>query len=164
MSSELTIVALDPGEMTGFAVCRFSRVTGNSFEAVRSALTSSGQIWSCGCGDFLCNECSAGEDELVSLIEEEDPGVLVVESFQVRGGAYHGKVLTPVRVIQSLVALYRWGCIVAEFDMVMQTASQGKGKATDDRLKKYELWGGHGRHERDAIRHMVAYVDREVLR
>lgn len=97
--------------------------------------------------------------------------VLIIESFQLRPSKARGagsdpKMLDPVRVTEGILAVL-WSRKVNVEDLfdeeriVFQTP-QEKASVTSDRLRRFGLWIPKSDHKRDAMRHLVVRVSKEL--
>jgi hypothetical protein len=132
------ILALDPGETTGWA-----------FFAGLELLQ---------CGQINTSDASVAPKALISLLNEFHPVVqIVMEDYRVyqwkaKDHAWN-PLLTP-RVI-GMVEMFAYQ---SDIPVVKQSAQTGKGFMTDDRLKEFGFYRRGERHARDAIRHACQYL------
>lgn len=136
------ILALDPGETTGWA----------TFEG--QAMVNSGQIK--GPTLFDCYR------QIRALIDLTDPHDLVMENYKIYAWKAKDHSWSELFTPKLIGAIE---CLMAERDCVvkMQMAQQAKGFCTDDRLKLFGFWPD-GKHARDAVRHAVYYLLFSVAR
>jgi hypothetical protein len=126
------VVALDPGGTTGYAI---------------------GYLGEHGFFYFYYGQHAWREKQLWDALWKLKPDSLICESFEYRQQSRAGLDLTPAHLI-GVVRLFaeEFGC-----KLVMQTAAQGKGHYTDDKLKKNLIYDRHFKHGRDACRHMLQW-------
>jgi hypothetical protein len=165
MKDIINVLALDPGKDTGWANIEFdpTKRALSSFRHVKEGLVETGELHTCGCGRANCGLCAYGTRVLFDLVLMLNPDVLVIEDFILTIGAKSDRhALAPVRVTERLIATViatkSWTGRVANY----QSSAMAKSKATDSRLRAAGLWIKGQRHARDAVRHLVIYVDREL--
>lgn len=131
----LRILSLDPGGTTGTAL---------------ATLSGSGAV-----GDW--SHCEIGPEEhhadLREFISAHSPDVLVYERFDYRPGLQRADLIS--REYIGIIKLLA-GDVGAE--LWAQSAGDGKGFVTDDKLKKSGLWVEGSAHCRDAYRHLVFWL------
>lgn len=162
-----TLLALDTGGDTGYASAEVDlnrKGKLSSFKHVSFGLTKHGELPTCGCGRVDCASCDLGMEALLSLVRRITPDVLIIEDFILSPKTKSDlKVLAPVRINQALITMMKFGGLrKPKVVDKTQTASQAKGKATDERLRRTNLWIPGQKHARDAVRHLVLYVDRNL--
>lgn len=94
--------------------------------------------------------------ELGRDILEYWPEFVVIESFQLRGVRLKGaSSLDPVRVGYGLASVLE----ILGYDGQVRWQVPGKmSVATNERLRMWDLWVVGSEHERDAMRHAVAFL------
>ena len=133
-----TLLTFDPGETTGFAWFKGSKLTDFGELRTRNATEWTPEI---GMQLFV------------------DPDVVVVESYRVykwRTQQHAWSDLLTARLIggiQTLVA-EQFG----DVPCIMQSAQNAKQFVTDDKLKEWDLYVKGKKHARDAIRHGAYYL------
>ncbi len=136
-----TLLCLDPGETTGWAVfhCTIKEVV----------LFKWGQV---DTSDML-----KGIQSIQYLLDGLDPHILVVEDYRVYGWKTEdhswSKLHTP-KFIGVIYAVAHTKGLVP----VMQMAQFAKEFCTDDKLKRWGFYQKGQRHARDAVRHGCAYI------
>ena len=140
----MRILGLDPGEVTGVAV--FDMPEGQ----IRPRLDLSKYV-------LLASQCAFHFD-FKALIDEYKPDVIVFEQFRLyphKASVLAGSSLEPVQVIGILKY------IAHEYSIPMFCTSAANAKKcyTDSKLKEHNLWVTGKQHTRDAIRHVLYYVD-----
>lgn len=91
--------------------------------------------------------------KLLDTLEEQEPDVVVCESFQYRN-SLDKAVLIPLEYI-GVITLW---AEQRNRELVMQTPAMGKGFWTDDKLKTLGLYRPGAPHAMDATRHWLYYV------
>lgn len=133
----LAILALDPGETTGYAWF-------NNTDLVESGQLGTGLI-------------PLGVVELTALFEKCRPDVIVCEEYRVyqwRAQHHAGSTLFTARLIGVIECLaYQLGIPV-----IKQSAQNAKQFCTDNKLKTWGFWIKSQKHARDAIRHATYYL------
>ena len=140
-----TILALDPGGTTGWALCRYD------FEPSAQIVQARDVQWLCGqLGP------QAHHSELWSLLgmQHTQEYRLVSESFEYRNKSRAGLVLDSVEYI-GITRLYSE---LRDVVLTMQTAAKGKGFVKDQNIKDLGLWSGGWKHAMDAYRHLLYYM------
>jgi hypothetical protein len=175
--TDLTVIAFDPGETTGWARLSVSASilarepngpTGYDHAPLHLCLTkvNYGEI-DCRAviSDSAENEVhkhaglnvygeSKGVVEMIGMFERESYSVAVIEDFVLdpRKATMGRDLLTPVRIISSFS--YGMWCLGRDSDIFVQNRSPVKTTCTDDRLKRWGLYDRNsGPHARDAVRH-----------
>lgn len=166
-----TVIALDPGETTGWAMWNvFPEALCDPKENIFDCV----QLWTHGqvecverfehdefedMGVAFVNESEAiGVAELVGLLRSWDGATVVIESFILRQQRKDSALLSPVRITAAL-SQWLWQQRRSYF---VQQPSLAKTTATDERLK---AWGAYHRsgglnHARDADRHAITFLRR----
>lgn len=166
-----TVIAIDPGETTGWAMWN---VYPEALCDPNEKILSNIHLWTHGqveCverfdndefedkGVAFVNESEAiGVAELVSLLRNWDSATVVIESFILRQQRKDSSLLSPVRISAAL-SQWLWQQRRSYF---IQQPSLAKTTATDDRLKKWGLYHRSGGmiHARDADRHAITFLRR----
>jgi hypothetical protein len=142
-----TIVALDPGGTTGFAVYREER--DNDAANLRY-----GGSWRAG--HIGPEEHHVELWNFLAKLQQHDENLTVVcESFEFRQGKQRANINLMSKEYIGVAKLFGtvWGIPV-----VFQTAAQGKGFASDEKLKVMGLYTPGKKHAMDAMRHLVTYM------
>lgn len=159
----LTVVALDPGGVTGWSIMDIRRDAITRQKPLHRNITTwiHGQV-----------DCRGAADDRASIAEAEARGVLdicrmitqwtgcavVIEDFVLRTMSSDRDLLSPVR-ITAAVEQFLWGNRITP---VIQSAAEAKAAATDERLKTWGLYDpthAHAmRHARDADRHALTFL------
>lgn len=125
----ITILALDPGRTTGYAIGRKDE------HALK--INYSQEQWN--------------HRELASFIQRIKPNFTICESFEFRQGKQTGIDLYPC----ELIGVVKFLCDPDH--LWMQTAAQGKGHFSDIKLKDMQLYKRGFQHGRDACRHLLQW-------
>jgi len=145
-----TLLSLDPGHTTGWAVF------------VGTELSE--------CGELRTPPASEGGDDrknlqqLQELLSRFDPNEVVIEDYRVykwRATQHANSELHTTK----LIGLIQAACIGHGVVYYTQTAHMAKGFADDKKLREWEYYVEGYRHARDAIRHacyFIAFGPREV--
>lgn len=155
---ELTVIAFDPGETTGYCIMTVPKVkflTCAKYNLEIELATQTGQI--------DCRDENRGVSVMLDVwagLEEFSLCPVIHEDFIVDMNkidqARH--TLSPVRV----TAKFEFGAYQQGFDtgrLFIQNRSPVKTTCTDDRLKNWGLYDKHsGPHARDATRHAFYFL------
>lgn len=141
--SQCKLLALDPGETTGWAF----------FQG--EDLIESGQV-----KGMTVPECYV---QLSKIIDKMYPHFIVIEDYKVYGWKTKDHAWSELFTPRLIGALECYISGVGCFMFRKQMAQQAKGFCTDDKLKAWGLWP-EGRHARDAVRHAVYYLLFEVAK
>ena len=129
------LLAIDPGETTGYAV--FSDGEYISDGEIKIRVHNLKQIW--------------------NLINSYKPDVVVCEDYIVYGGKVRmhawNKLVTP-----QIIGVIRYTCQVLNITLYMQMASTAKGFCNDKKLKEWGLWVKGKDHARDSLRHACYWL------
>jgi len=125
------LLALDPGETTGWAVFK------------RGELVESGQLPCEGAGGFLT---------LANLIDYVKPSIVVCEAYRVYSHKRDEHVWSDLYTVR-LIGSVELSCIRKCIHLYFQMASTAKGFCKDEKLKQWGYYKRGERHARDAIRH-----------
>jgi hypothetical protein len=134
------VIALDPGETTGWALYRGDAAEGTS--------------------KFTCGQIGPYEhhnelDILLGHMQGEGEYTIVCERFEYRNNSRAGLNLMSreyIGVAKRFVQERR------EVEYVMQSAAQAKGFVQDRHIKKLGLWSPGDKHAMDAYRHLLYYL------
>lgn len=135
--SRLRVLALDPGETTG--ACVFNGPHLFDARQLQTGLMPQAAV------------------EVCHYIQGFDPDIVVIEDYRVyswktKDHAWAG-LHTP-----RLIGATEYICHQLLKPLVKQTAQQGKGFCTDDKLMAWGLYQKGEKHARDAIRHACYYL------
>lgn len=125
----MRVMALDPGVTTGYA---------------------EGHIED-GLMTVVSGQSKASHLELFGSIGMMKPDIIVCESFEFRRAVRDNVVLFSVELI-GVIRLY---AATANCELQFQTAAQGKGYFSDNKLKAARLYRVAKPHANDAIRHLL---------
>lgn len=171
---KVSVVSLDPGGTTGWSVMS---VHAEALFDPEVPLLENITFWQHGqidCGTLKGNRGTsgvgdiedgvsttgeaAGVNEIISLIRAWPGAAVVIEDFIIRQFNASRDFLAPVR-ITAAVNQYLYNQRRPHF---IQQPSLAKTAATDDRLKKWNLYDRAGglNHARDADRHSVTFLKR----
>ena len=146
----MKILAFDPGETTGIALATI--LPHNRCVSVRI--------------DYIgvYSKIEQFHKLVISKIFE-DINQVVIEDYIVypnKAQAHAGsRVYTAREIGQIVYVAYTYGIT----EPIFQTASMAKQRWPDSRLKKYiEAFKSYNRHERDAIRHLLTWTERQFKR
>jgi hypothetical protein len=137
---EGTILALDPGETTGYSVFHAASET--------IEMVASGQVKT-----WPMKNCVT---ELANLLNQK-PTLVVHEVYSIyewKTDTHAWSDVPTLRVIGSLETL----CIQAGIPYISQTAQVAKGFCTDEKLKAWGFYQQGQKHARDAIRHGLYFL------
>ena len=133
-TSPETLLAIDPGETTGYAIYKNGKII---CEEIQVGLHNLKQIW--------------------DLIDSCKLDVVVCEDYIIYGSKAKmhawNKLVTP-----QIIGAIRLSCELLKVPLYMQMASTAKGFCNDTKLKEWGFWiKGHD-HSRDAIRHVIYFL------
>jgi hypothetical protein len=137
-----TILALDPGETTGYAVFYGDGVAAYDWEIIDQVKT-----WP---------EIDAVRS-LSLLLDQIKPNLVVAEQYRVYDWKSDDHKWSAVNTVQVIGCVWTL-CVQRAIPLVWQSAQNAKGFWTDDRLKEYNLYQAGVRHGRDATRHALQYL------
>lgn len=136
------LLALDPGETTGYAVFECSSTS-------RPLVSESGHLFS--------NPVEKGIDALGELINRTKPNYIVCEDYKIYGwkSASHSwsELHTP-----QLIGCIRMFAYTLKIPFRKEMAQEPKGFVTDDKLRAWGLYIKGKKHARDAIRHGIFFL------
>jgi hypothetical protein len=133
-----TIIALDPGGTTGWAMWRDNH--------------------------FTCGQIGPAEHHLAlyEFLGREQTGELTVvcESFEFRQGKQRANIVLDSKEYIGVVKLFHEEQINDGQDVKLhfQTAGQAKSFVSDEKLRKMGLYHTGMKHAMDAMRHLVTYM------
>ena len=131
------LLALDPGQTTGYCL---GRMVANN-------------------GDRTCeiayNEAPLQPADLLLMLQDIEPRVVIYEDFQYRNRARDKLVLFSVQLI-GVIEAYR--VLAPDCTVKKQTPAQGKAYYNDAALQRQELYQKGTVHGRDAARHLLHYM------
>jgi len=134
---EGTLLALDPGETTGWAIY------------LDHKLFRSGQI--------KTKTVETGVSELLELLRCYKPDFLVYEHYRVYQHKAKDHAHSDLHTSQFIGAI-KTICLLRDIPYHTQMASQAKGFCTDEKLKFWGLYKKGEKHARDAIRHGAYFL------
>lgn len=134
------VLALDPGETTGWSV--FDRSPQGTY------LADAGQVKTWPLREGVPNL------ETLLLVR---PNIVVFESYHIYSWKANQHKNSEVATIQ-VVGMLQTLCIQRQIDYTAQTASIGKNFCTDKKLEDWGLWIPGLKHARDSIRHGCYYI------
>lgn len=127
------LLSLDPGVTTGYCLGRMNAHT---------------------C-EIAYNEANLQPADLLLMLQDIEPAVVVYEDFQYRNRARDKLVLFSVQLIGIIEA---YNTLAPNCTVKKQTPAQGKGYYGDDALRRLELYQRGTVHGRDAARHLLHYM------
>jgi hypothetical protein len=137
------LLALDPGETTGYAVFQGQPETGYDWLAIDQIKTwpehdAYSNIW--------------------MLLQSEKPSLVVNESYRIYDWKSDDHKWSQVNTVQVIGCIWTL-CFHYEIQRAgEQSAQNAKGFWTDERLKEFGLYFPAIRHGRDATRHALHYL------
>jgi len=126
------LLAVDPGETTGWCVFRFGKLT-------------------------ECGQCPGDPVHLDNLITRLDPDIIVCEEYRIYGWKAKRHAWSDVPTLR-LIGGIQMICTQRNIPMVLQGAQQAKGFSKDDKLRAWGLYQVGKRHANDSIRHATYYL------
>ena len=147
----MKVLSLDPGESTGYCIVDwpFKRQI-KPREDLSSYLVDYGQI--------VGKDLMKHYKEIVKLIKEHNPDVIVYEKFLLYGHRAESQIgsdmFTPQVIGQIRVLAAQHGN-----PEISNTAQVAKLFYTDSKLREHNMWQSGMRHARDAIRHALYAID-----
>lgn len=153
LGNDLTIIAVDPGGVSGWSRLTFPKKIGNQdFWLSPMDKILSQCLWVHGQID--CKDIEYGAYQLRKLVDETPDAAIVFESFFIRQMAVD---LSPIELI-SVVRHHLW---MKGRVMHMQQPAMAKS-LTNDRLKTFGVYTSEGglQHARDADRHALMMLRR----
>lgn len=138
-----TIIGIDPGETTGFGFRKFS--TTERFELHMKQIPTKDRYQGASAIRLeIARIIQSGG--ILPLVVCEDYRVYAHKSDQHKWAGLH----TP-----KLIGAIEYFCAEMEIPIVFPMAIEGKTWATDDMLKRWDLYDAGQKHARDASRHIV---------
>lgn len=134
------LLALDPGETTGYAV----------FE--NGMLTTIGHR-KLGMTD---NKKTLDFEPVVELISDYFPNIVVCENYRIYAWKVNQHTWADL-ITPKLIGAITYRCSYMNLPLVFQAAQEAKGFVTDKKLKEWAYYY-KGSHARDAIRHGAYYL------
>lgn len=136
-----TLLALDPGETTGWSVFKC-----DGYEVTRG---DSGQI--------SCVPLEQGIQDITKLLYTWKPGFVVYEDYKVYAWKAQshswGELHTP-----QLIGAIRMRCSDLKLPVKTQMAQHAKQFMTDDKLRAWGFYQKGMKHARDSIRHGLFFL------
>jgi hypothetical protein len=145
-----TIIGLDPGGITGWAVLALHPDVMSGDPEFR--VLDNIDFWTAG--QFTGGEDSQ-TDEIVDLIQSWPNARIVMEDFILRKMNMGRDLLAPVRI----TAKVEWAIRPRYF--VLQQPAMAMTTITDDRQKSMGLWLPGQEHARDAVKHVFTFAKRK---
>lgn len=143
------LLALDPGETTGWSVWD------SHDNAIRYELSASGQLETWDKSNNSIHPCVANFD--AGLLNVYEPNVIVMESYHIY--SWHSEdhkwsEVPTLRIIGSMETRI----IDRHIPYYFQTAQVAKQFVTDDLLKSWGFYKRGERHARDSMRHGLYFI------
>jgi hypothetical protein len=149
----LQVMALDPGETTGWAIFW-----------VPTANLLSREVGLFDDAEYDCGQITGPEEvqtlKVKTVMQGLMSGPLIIEDFILRQFRQDKSLLSPVRVtamVEYMLYEQNWN---AKHPVRKQQPALAKTTATDERLRDWGLWEAGAPHARDAIRHAVTFLRR----
>lgn len=136
-----TVLALDPGETTGWSVLRVSP------EHIELIVQGQFSTWP-------LDEALPG---LTQLLDVYEPNFLVFESYHIYSWRLNEHSFNEVPTIQ-IIGMIKTLSLQRSINFGEQTAQTGKAFFTDPRLKMLGLYFEGQKHARDSLRHACQFV------
>ena len=133
-----TLLALDPGETTGWALLT------EGHKLLRS-------------GEIKTKTVEIGIPALQELLKKYKPNFVVYEHYRVYQHKAKDHAHSDLHTSQFIGAI-KAVCIVWDIPYYAQMASVAKGFCTDEKLKDWRLYKRGEKHARDAIRHGIYFL------
>ncbi len=144
-SSREAVLALDPGETTGWALF------------VNGRLSRCRQIPPLASRKPDLQRAASLLQKLNQLYTGKLPITVVMERFSLYGHKAKQQIGSTFPTVE-VIGIIRFTCQQLGLRVVEQSASQAKSFVSDDRLRAMQLWQVNQRHSRDAIRHALYYI------
>ena len=155
----VTILTLDPGETTGWAIWHRTEwfpdgiVRENPIVGVAYP-----KLFETGQADTKKLHTALSEPtSIAGLIKSFGPDLVVMEDYRIYEWKAEEHSWSSVHTIQ-LIGLIKTLCIQQNIPFVLQSAQVAKQFCTDDKLESWGYWQKGMRHARDAIRHGAYYL------
>lgn len=133
------LVALDPGETTG--ACVFA-----GLELVHATQINT-------------SDMTHAPRAINAFLNAQAPTVLVIENYQVYQWKARSHTWSSLHTPRLIGFIEGWAHLQdPPVPLIKQTAQQGKGFCTDEKLKEWGFYRPGERHARDAIRHACYYI------
>lgn len=129
---EGTLLALDPGETTGYAV--FKNQTLVEADQASTKPIETGTVW------------------LREMIKKHSPTFIVYESYRVYSWKAQSHAFSDLHTPQFIGTILTF-CAMHQIPHVKQTAQMAKWFVTDEKLKLWGFYTKSLKHARDALRH-----------
>jgi hypothetical protein len=127
------LLSLDPGVTTGYCLARMN-------------------IDTC---ELAYNEAKLSPADLLVMLQDLEPAVIVYEDFQYRNRQRAGLRLDSVELIGIVKA---YGTLAPSCFIRKQQPAEGKAHYNDEMLRKLGLYQRGTVHGRDACRHLLHYM------
>jgi len=138
-----TVLCLDPGQTTGFAVFR-----GEGLGRAPSMVVA---------GQLNTKDAETAFDIINQALTDYSPDHVIFENYLVyahKATDHSNSELVTAQVIGVIKVL----CKQRKLNYDKQMASQAKGFCDDEKLKAWNLWIRGQKHARDAIRHGIYWM------
>ena len=132
-----TLLALDPGETTGYAVFKEHKL-------IKS-------------GEIKTKTIETGIVTLQQVLKEHKPDFVVYEHYRVYQHKAKDHAQSDLHTSQFIGAI-KTICLLRGVPYYKQMASVAKGFCTDDKLRDWGLYKRGERHARDAVRHGLYFL------
>jgi len=139
-----TVLALDPGETTGWSVLDVD-------------ISGSGSVQLVAQGQFASWPLELGLKGLTELLDVYRPNFVVFEAYHVYSWRLNEHTFSEVPTIQ-LIGMIKTLTLQRALKFGEQTAQTGKAFFTDDRLKKFGIFFEGQKHARDSLRHACQFI------
>lgn len=134
------IISVDPGNTSGLAIAEVG-LKGEllSIEQFEEKLSLAGML---------------------HLLTGNMPDIIVYERFALYQHKSETMINNEFYPVQLIGVIKMYGELYTnKVEMVVQTAAQGKAIWKDDKLKKFSLYHPNSKHCRDAVRHLLTYLN-----
>jgi hypothetical protein len=132
------LLSLDPGVTTGYCLARMVDTNGSP---------------TC---ELAYNEATLQPADLLLMLQDLDPSVVVYEGFKYRNRSRSGLELFSVQLIGIINA---YGTLAPDCFIKEQQPAQAMGHFTDSKLRQLGLYQKGTVHGRDAARHMLHFME-----
>lgn len=136
--ADVTIVGIDPGETTGICIFRGTELITGTQLATKEVATGANTV-----AEFLAGAFETFGGRRLIVMEEYR-----VYSWKAKTHAWAG-LHTP-----RLIGAIEYIAHVATIPLVVQSAGEGKGFCTDEKLQEWGFYQSARRHANDAVRHV----------
>lgn len=174
VEGKLAIFAIDPGGTTGWSAGLFEG-GGKLVDIVGRSVNPpamSGRDLNSSSRRIVGGQLEGSEKDQVErlvhlwqrMVQAWSPSraILVSEDFRLRGRGSDATLLSPVRILQRLEVAHEQGRFHPAFELVKQQPSEAKGAVNDALLKSMGIYYRGEKHRRDAARHMVLRLMKEL--